>query len=104
MNPGAPLVLWDLPPEEHGAFVAAGCGTETMEQYAHMLERERDFARRQGREAVLLRLSVQQVLAELVLIGLPCTPAGIALALRSLYEKRVKNGLDPRGGSGSPRQ
>jgi len=97
VNPRAPLVLWDLPPEEHGAFLAAGCGTETMEQYAHMLERERDFARRQGREVVLLRLTVQQVLAELRRIGLPCTPAGIALALRSIYEKRVKVGPDPRG-------
>ena len=99
MSGNGPLVLWDLPPDEHGAFVAAGCGTETMEQYGHMLEREQAFARRQGREAVVLRLTVQQVLTELMRIGMPCTPAGIALALRSLYDKRVKDGLDPLGGT-----
>ena len=90
------MLLWDLPPEEHSAFIAAGCGTETMLQYADMLQREQAYAKSQGRQVQLLRLTVKEVLAELVQIGLACTPAGIALALRSIYETRLKAMLSPQ--------
>ena len=96
VNPTDPFILWDLPPEEHRAFIAAGCGTETMEQYGNLLRREEAYAKSQGREVVLLRLTVKEVLDELIRIDMPCTPAGIALALRSLFENRVKNGLYAR--------
>ena len=86
-----PVLLWDLPKEEHPAYVNAGCGEETYEQYSFMLEREREYARTVGRQVVLMRLTVADILAELKRIGLPCTPSAVSLALRVIFERRTKD-------------
>ena len=56
------------------------------------------MAKALGRRVVMMRLTVNDVLDELVYLGLKCTPAGIGLSLRSIFERRVKSGLDPSTG------
>ena len=93
MDLAEPLLLWDLAPDEHPAYVEAGCGNEGWREYRDTLLREQEFARSRGRMVVLVRVSVAEILQEIARIGLACTPAGIMLALRSLHERQIKGGI-----------
>jgi hypothetical protein len=85
-----PLRIWDLPATEHAAWVAAGFGRCTWEQYRARIARAMNRARRNRRPVALLAVSVSRMLVELDGLGLAPTPLGIDMALRAIHAGQAR--------------
>lgn len=83
-GPPQRVVLWDLPREEHAAWIAAGCGSESWTDYQRRLEATAAAVEAAGYTVVRLRATVADVLAELARAGRANDPQGRSAALAIL--------------------
>jgi hypothetical protein len=83
------VVLWDFPESDHSAWVAAGCGSGTYESYRRNLTEMAKAAQAAGKRLLVVRTSVQEMLALRAKLGFPPTPDGYEKLLRFVYGPRA---------------
>lgn len=82
------VVLWEPPADDWSAWLAAGCGELSREDYLDRLATiERQLAAA-GRTSVRLHATTADVLAELDRLGMANDPGGRAAAIASLWSKQ----------------
>lgn len=81
------VTLWQFPDEDHGAFIAEGCGTVTLEEYKRRIQDARSEFERQGIPVVIVHATVKTLLDTLGDCDLQNTPDGRAAAIGFLHAR-----------------
>lgn len=85
------VVLWNLPREEHAAWLAAGCGEGTWNKYQRRLHAAVDAIEAAGYRVLVISPTVAEVMAALNEGGWANDPSGRAAALNVIATKKERN-------------